>query len=68
MSEKRANKKALRKAQMQIYKLTEDLRTMNINGINLYRCDDGSDDAIKYYQEVKKKKQEAHTENWHKKY
>ena len=55
--------------QREIAILVEDLRTMNRDGINLYRCEDGkSNDPDEYYEEFQKKKQEAHEKNWHQKY
>ena len=72
MSTKKANRKALKEAQRQVYMLTEDLRTMNIDGIDLYKSHSSNsnkyNDADEYYEEFKKKKQEAHEKNWHKKY
>ena len=72
MSTKKANRKALKEAQRQVYMLTEDLRTMNIDGIDLYKSHSSNsnkyNDADEYYEEFKKRKQEAHEKNWHKKY
>ena len=69
---KRANKEALKRAQLSVYMLTEDLRTMNQNGIDLY-SEHGSNsmnynDFDEYYREFKKQKQKAHVQNWHNKY
>lgn len=73
MDIKEANRKAYDEAQRQVRMLVEDLRTMNRDGIDLYRDKNGGTNQDLYNQEFEKKRKKAHKKNgdkpnWHHKY
>lgn len=73
MDIKKANRDTLEEAQRQVSMLVEDLRTMNRDGIDLYRDKNGGTDHNLYNQEFEKKRKKAHKKNgnkpnWHHKY
>ena len=73
MDIKEANRKAFDEAQRQVGMLVEDLRTMNQDGIDLYRDKNGGKDQNLYNQEFEQKRKKAHEKNgnkpnWHHKY
>lgn len=60
MDIKKANRDTLEEAQRQVSMLVEDLRTINQDGIDLYRDKNGGTNQNLYNQEFEKKRKKAH--------